>query len=114
VREKRGGVVRELEAGQRGRVVLGNRGRREKKGGEGKWKGKEKGGKEKGRKGKEKEKERKMGRRKKNGGRKRKEKGRKRGDARWRYSRRRPRLVGHARAMFARCARKKRGKSRRR
>jgi hypothetical protein len=40
-------------------------------------------------------------------GKKRKEKGRKRGDARWRYSRRRPRLVGHARATFARCARNK-------
>jgi hypothetical protein len=40
-----------------------------------------------------------------------KEKGRKRerkGDARRRFSRRRPRLVGHARATFARCARRKR------
>jgi hypothetical protein len=47
-------VAREPEAGQRGRVMLGNRGRREKKGGEGKRKEKEKGGKEKKRGGKEK------------------------------------------------------------
>jgi hypothetical protein len=45
VREKRGGVAREPEAGQRGRVVLGNRGRREKKGGEGKRKEKKREGK---------------------------------------------------------------------
>jgi hypothetical protein len=36
-----------------------------------------------------------------------KEKGRRKSDARRRYSRRRPRLVGHARAAFARCARRK-------
>jgi hypothetical protein len=69
VREERGGVAREPEAGQRCRVVLGNRGRREKKGGK---EGKEKGGKEKekekGRKRKEKEKERKMGKKKRKKG----------------------------------------------
>jgi hypothetical protein len=35
-----------------------------------------------------------------------KKKGRRKGDARRRFSRRRPRLVGHARAAFARCARR--------
>jgi hypothetical protein len=50
-----------------------------------------------------------MGRR--NGGRKKGkgERRKKRGDARRRYLRRRPRLVGHARAIFARCARRKKG-----
>jgi hypothetical protein len=33
-----------------------------------------------------------------------KKKGRRKGDARRRFSRRRPQLVGHARAAFARCA----------
>jgi hypothetical protein len=51
--EKRGGVVREPEAGQRSRVVLGSRGRGEEKGGEGrrekgKRKGRERNGKRKG------------------------------------------------------------------
>jgi hypothetical protein len=56
VREERGGVAREPEAGQRGWVVLGNRGRREKKGGEGKRKEKKREGKKrkKKREGKEK------------------------------------------------------------
>jgi hypothetical protein len=116
VREERGGVAREPEAGQRGRVVLGNRGRREKKGGEGKRKEKKREGKKrkKIREGKEKRRRKKGKWGKRKGKRemvegKKREKGRKRGDARWRYSRRRPRLVGHARATFARCARKKGG-----
>jgi hypothetical protein len=42
-------------------------------------------------------------------GKREREKGRKGGDARRRYSQRRPRLVGHAHATFARCARRKEG-----
>jgi hypothetical protein len=113
VREERGGVAREPEAGQHGRVVLGNRGRREEKGGGGKRKrkGREKEkGMEKGkrREREEKEKERRMGKRKRrNGGRKKgkREREKKESDACRRYSRWRPRLVGHARATFARCTR---------
>jgi hypothetical protein len=107
VREERGGVAREPE---RGRVVFRNRGRREKKGGEGKRGGKRKGrerkGKRKGEEKKEEEKEGKIGkkkRKKRNGGKREREGS----DARWRYSRWRPRLVGHVRATFARCARRK-------
>jgi hypothetical protein len=37
---------------------------------------------------------------------KKKRKGRRKGDMRRRFSRRRPRLVGHARAAFVRCARR--------
>jgi hypothetical protein len=107
-----------------GARVRGKGGRKEReKGGGGKKKDrkeKEKGKKEKGgkrkRRGKRKleenrkeEEKGKMGRR--NGGRKKGkgERRKKRGDARRRYSRRRPRLVGHARAIFARCARRKKG-----
>jgi hypothetical protein len=107
VREERGGVARELE---RGRVVFGNRGRREKKGGEGKKGGKRKGrrrkGKRKGEEKKEKEKEGKIGknkRKKRNGGKREREGS----DARRRYSRRRPRLVSHVHVTFARCTRRK-------
>jgi hypothetical protein len=47
-------------------------------------------------------------RRKENGEKKRGAKRERKGDARRRFSRRRPRLVGHARATFACCARRKR------
>jgi hypothetical protein len=95
--------------------VLGSRGRGEEKGREGRRREKEKerGGKWK-RKGEEKKSEGKWGKRKGKeemveGKREKREKAKKGGDAHRRYSRRRPRLVGHARATFARCARRKGG-----
>jgi hypothetical protein len=102
-REGRGGVARDLGPGSAAVWCSGaeeGERRREGKGG---------GGKKEGRKGREKEK----GRKRRNGGR-RKGKREKGGDAHRRYSRRRPRLVGHTRATFARNTRRKRKLRRRR